>query len=980
MLHAIDILKYYGLYDTVMRGDAMDGNEENIQHFGVGYFDNPPGRGSGRFAYGSGSNPFQHVGNFLRRVAEYEAQGLTQSQIAKQMQCTVTSLRAQISLAKHLARNESVDKAEKLRAKGYSLRAIAAEMNIPEATVRSLLDEKRKARMNAAMGVAEALKKEVDEKGIIDIGKGTEHFLGTTSGKLDEAVEILRLYGYEVYGGSQEQMLNPQKRTIIKAIAVPGTPEKDIYDPEKVHNVGNIISYDGGETFEPGFAYPESMDSSRLKIIYPAEGGKEKDGLVELRPGCKDLDLGDSTYAQVRILVDGTHYIKGMAVYGDEKDFPPGVDVLFNVSKPDGTPLKDAPKGQETVLKKIKSDPSNPFGSLIKDQEHGGQYYWYDENGEKHLGLINKRADAGDWEEWAKTLPAQFLSKQPLKLINSQLQLAELERKQEFDDILALTNETVKKKLLLDFAEECDTAAATLKAAALPGQRYQVILPLDVKDGEVYAPNYEDGTIVALVRYPHGGTFEIPILKVNNKNPEGERMIGKSGNIDAIGINAETAAKLSGADFDGDTVQVIPCNSSNSSVHIQSREGLEGLTGFDPHLEYPYREGRKLMTKSNTQKQMGEVTNLITDMQIFGANDDEVAAAVRHSMVIIDAEKHKLDYTKSAEDNNIADLKDKYQGHYTEDGRYSTGANTLISRANASVRVSQTQGQPSIDPKTGELVWKLSDKRFYEEKKTVPVKDPNNPRRNLKDEKGNTVVETYIDQNGKEKPVKVPTGKIVERTKEVTAMSTVKDAYDLMSPKRTEKEKAYGDYANYMKSLANQARLEYLAAKQRTPRVSKEAKETYKTEVEDLQRKLVLAESNSPKERQAQRLAKIGTKYRVDALDEEPTKKERQKIETQELAKARATVGAKRYKFEITDREWEAIQAHAIADSTLSKMLEYADPDRVRQLSTPRATTTITPTQQNRIKAMSANGYSNAEIAKAVGVSTSTVLNYLKQK
>lgn len=59
--------------------------------------------------------------------------------------------------------------------------------------------------------------------------------------------------------------------------------------------------------------------------------GVEKDGTVEIRRGVKDLDLGESHYAQVRILVDNDKYIKGMAFYSD--DLPDGVDVVFNTNK-----------------------------------------------------------------------------------------------------------------------------------------------------------------------------------------------------------------------------------------------------------------------------------------------------------------------------------------------------------------------------------------------------------------------------------------------------------------------------------------------------------------------------------------------------------------------------------------------------------------------------------------------------------------------
>ena len=140
------------------------------------------------------------------------------------------------------------------------------------------------------------------------------------------------------------------------------------------------MSHDDGETFDK-FVYPKSMDSSRLKIRYAEDGGIQKDGVIEIRRGVDDLSLGDSHYAQVRILVDGNRYLKGMAVYSD--DLPDGVDVMFNTNKKKGTPTSD-------VLKKVKDDPDNPFGSLIKA---GGQSYYIDADGKRQLSLINKRAE-----------------------------------------------------------------------------------------------------------------------------------------------------------------------------------------------------------------------------------------------------------------------------------------------------------------------------------------------------------------------------------------------------------------------------------------------------------------------------------------------------------------------------------------------------------------------------------------------------------
>ena len=126
--------------------------------------------------------------------------------------------------------------------------------------------------------------------------------------------------------------------------------------PKEEHKFTIHHSTDGGVTFNE-LKKPTSIDSKRISICYGDEGGLNKDGVIEIRRGVPDLDLGNSHYAQVRILVDGTHYLKGMAMYSD--DIPDGVDIVFNTNKKSGT-------DKMNVLKPIKDDPENPFGALIK--------------------------------------------------------------------------------------------------------------------------------------------------------------------------------------------------------------------------------------------------------------------------------------------------------------------------------------------------------------------------------------------------------------------------------------------------------------------------------------------------------------------------------------------------------------------------------------------------------------------------------------
>lgn len=888
--------------------------EEILMHYGMP-------RRSGRYPWGSGDNPYQHSGDFLSRIDELKSQGLRETEIAAQLGLTTTQLRTQMSLAKDERRSLQVSTAKGLREKGYSLNEIAEKMGFAnDSSVRSLLNENSEARMNQAKTTADFLKKMIDEKGMIDVGTGVERELGISREKLNQALYILEMEGYPVYGGGVPQVTNPGKQTNIKVICPPGTEHREIYDFDNVHSVKDydqILSEDG-QKVRPAFQYPESMDSSRLKINYAEDGGIQKDGVIEIRRGVDDLSLGDSHYAQVRIMVDGTHYLKGMAVYSD--DLPDGVDVLFNTNKKTGTPMTD-------VLKKIKDDPDNPFGSLIK--EHGGQSYYIDKDGNEKLSLINKRAEEGDWGEWSDHLPSQFLSKQSMTLINKQLGLATADKVAEYDEICALTNPTVKKTLLKSFADDCDSAAVHLQAAALPRQKYQVILPLTtIKDTEVYAPNYKNGEQVALIRYPHGGTFEIPVLTVNNKQPEGKKVLGNTPK-DAIGINSKVAERLSGADFDGDTVMVIP---TGGKIKITSTHPLKGLEGFDPKEKYgPDSTTQPYKRMKNTQTEMGKVSNLITDMTLKGATEDELARAVRHSMVVIDAEKHNLDYKRSEQDNGIASLKKKYQGR-VEDGKYKEGAATLISRAKSEVSVPKRKGSPPIN-EDGSLSYKTADDLTYVDKKT---------------------------------------GKTKTRTQASTQMAEAKDARTLSSG--TPQEEAYASYANKMKSLANQARKEMVS----TGKIpySASAKAAYQNEVDSLNAKLNVALKNAPRERQAQVIANATVTAKKQA-NPDMTNAEIKKANQQALTAARKQVGAERKPVVITDREWEAIQAGAISESKLTQILNNADIDSLRQRATPRATTTLSTAKQNKIASMSASGYSTSEIAEALGISTSTVSKYL---
>ena len=900
--------------------------EDILVHYGVK-------RRSGRYPYGSGEDPYQHTGDFVSRYQELKKTGISETDLAKALGFeTTTDLRSAYRQANNERKRLLADRARSLKDDGLGYSQIGRELGVNESTVRSWLNENREVNQRRAVKTAERLKEEIKEKGCIDVGAGVERELGVSAGKLSEALDILKSEGYVVEGIGVPQVGNTKNRTTVKVVHDPSITTRELYqDYSKIKSVGNYYSTDGGERWYKR-EYPASIDSSRVKIKYGDEGpkgntGADKDGVIEIRRGVADLDLGNSHYAQVRILVDGSHYLKGMAMYSD--DIPDGVDIVFNTNKKTGTPKMD-------VLKPIQDDKDNPFGAYIKAE---GQYHYTGKDGKEHLGAINKLKEEGDWDKSSRNLSQQFLSKQPLQLVKKQLSLTYADYDSQYDDIMKVSNPVVKKKLLNEFAGKCDSATIHLKAAALPRQQTRVLLPItQLKDTEVYAPYLRNGEKVALVRYPHGGTFEIPVLTVNNKNASAKKILGNA--TDAIGINSKVAEVLSGADFDGDTAIVIPVNSRVRVVSTK-REGtaFEELNDFDPKSAYPYREGMTVMTKQRTQREMGIVSNLITDMTIRGAKPEEIVRAVKHSMVVIDAAKHKLDFKQSEKDNGIAELKKKYQPRYDDDGNVVGygGASTLLSRRKQTVQVPERRGSSRINKETGEVEYKESGR-------------------------------TYIDSKGNK----------VKAMQNVPLISTVEDMRSLSSGHPV--ENAYADYGNKMKALARKARKE--AANMEGLKYSSSANKVYAKEVGDLNNALDIAERNAPKERRAQNIANSVIKAKIQdnpELGDKANKKMLEKVRSAAIEDARISVGAsgKETRIHITEKQWEAIQAGAITSTKLSKILKYTDPDELKSLAMPKSKTTLTTAKQNKLKQMHNSGYTIAEIADELGVSTGTVSKYL---
>lgn len=892
-----------------------------LEHYGTP-------RHSGRYPWGSGENPYQHSISFLASINEIKKENpkATDKEIADLLGMTTTDLRARRSRANDEIRAAKAAEAQRLVDKGVSKTEIARRMGLSsESSVRSLLKQGVSERAQATQNTINVLKDAVSKYQYIDIGPGSEIDVGISATRLKTAYKALEEQGYKVYNLKVDQ-LGTGYKTTIKTLCPPGTEYMELVrNRDKISPILGKYSEDNGKTFldlEP----PVSVDPNRVKVVYKEEGGAERDGTILLRPGVEDISLGQAHYAQVRIKVGEDRYLKGMAMYGDPKDFPKGVDLMFNTNKT----REEAPT-QMDALKATKEDEDNPFGATVRQRHYIGK------DGEEHLSAINivgnlaNANEEGNWGGWSKTISSQVLSKQPVATAKKQLNKKYQESEEEFNEIMSLTNPAVRKHLLAKFADTCDADAVHLDAAGLPRQQWHVILPFpDIPDNEVYAPNYKDGENVVLIRYPHAGKFEIQSLTVNNKLPSPKAAIPNA--KDAVGINNNVAKRLSGADFDGDTVLVIPNNNGDLKVSPP----LKALEDFDPSERYPAYPG---MTKVgpnvaagedgfNKGKEMGSVSNLITDMTIKKATDAEIARAVKHSMVVIDAQKHNLNWKQSAIDNDIAGLKKKYQG-----GK-NRGASTIVSRAKAEARVNQRKMRVDIDPETG--------KKVYHE-----------------------TGETYTDKKGK----------VHYRTTKSTKMAEVDDAYQITSDPSNPlpMEKVYADYANRMKALGNEARKAYLATPNQT--YSPSAAKTYAAERASLTIKLNNALKNSQRERQAQLMANqvVAMKRRENPeMDNEQVRR----LKGQALSAARARNGALKDRIKIEPREWEAIQAGAITNTQLVKILNNTEISIVRSYATPRKGSGLEPSDIARARTMLASGkYTQAEIASLLGVSTSTINN-----
>lgn len=944
------------------------GREIILKHYGVK-------RKSGRYPW----DPSLHLPKnykFIEDRDEMKKRGLSDNEIAKQMGLSTTVYRSKVTIAKEELKQYNMQRISKLQSEGMIIDDIAKTIGTTGQTVRNYLDEIKNPNKSARAqrvqteAVADTLEAAVKRSKYIDVGKGVEIQMGISKEKLKSGLNALVESGeYEVHNLRIAQVTDKNNSTPVKVLTKKGVERSEIYkNMDKVRPVEEFAINGDARMFQQ-MERPKSIGWDRVHIRYAIPEGQKghgtnddgamMDGAMFLRPGVKDLNLGKASYAQVRIAVGDTHYLKGMALYGTEEMFkgiPKGTDIIFNTNK-------TANKTPQEVLKELKKNPEggapidgpNPFGATVKRQNtlvdaKGNPVYKpgvKDRFGNKvpQIGSVNIVNEEGDWGSWSKALSAQFLSKQPTTVVHERLKATMKQVQDEYESIQKVTNPVIKKQLMESFVSDLESKQVHMKAAAPKGFQGHVILPVpDMKENEVYAPNYKNGEKVVLIRYPHGGRFEIPELTVNN-NSVARKMISKD-SPDAIGIHPKVASKMSGADFDGDTAYVIP----NNKGKFKSRDSLKELKNFDPNM-YADKPGTFTpITKRYQQTLMGVVSNLITDMTLQGAPSNEIARAVKHSMVVIDAEKHKLNYKRSAEENGIDALMKRYMTH-VDKVKYGD-----LERYNPKTR----RVDKVIDP--DKLKKDLTPGKEYTSASTI-----------ISRHKQSVITDGYQVEVPDPKSKSGGTKMVWRNKKETYLVNMVKDANVFLGPNATKTEHHYADYINELKAFKNKVDSEMSGIKM--PARDPKAAKIYAEEVLSMKDKVNQVKINRIKERQAQRMAEVSSKAEIARRSEDEVlkKDEISRIKQQALNKARSMVGAERTPVTITDDEWDAVQSNAVSGTLLKELVSFMDDSQLKSLATPRANKQMTDARKSKAKALLANGYTIAQVAEALGVSSSTI-------
>ena len=307
-------------------------------------------RKSGRYPWGSGEHPYQDE-PWFKGWGELRAQGKSEKDIAEEFGMTLKEVRYRYSYGKDAEKAANIAHAQELRyTRQMSPKAIAEKMGVSESTVNAWLKPSTEERVRETRDLADKLVESASKnKNIkaIDVGKGVSNILGCNPTKLEAALTVLKDEGYLIVKKPVPNPSNIKKNTEMMFLYVPPKSWNGLSEEEKTKKAFRDISVNLDKIEPPcdvhidennktsiGIEPPKSVSSSRVSVAYQSP----KDGLIEIRRGVPDLYMGETRYNQVRIAVDDTHYIKGVAVYSDK--LPDGVDILVHSNKKEGVPLK----------------------------------------------------------------------------------------------------------------------------------------------------------------------------------------------------------------------------------------------------------------------------------------------------------------------------------------------------------------------------------------------------------------------------------------------------------------------------------------------------------------------------------------------------------------------------------------------------------------------------------------------------------------
>ena len=201
-------------------------------HSGKAHDEDPPGRGSGRYPFGSGERAHQHSWDTLTRINKLKAQGMSDKEIAKAMGWTMevydkktkqmttegntSRYKAEKEIAVHEVAMDKYDEVTWYRThndpktgKPYTTSEIARLMGFKnESSLRSFEESSKFSSESPIFKAAEQVKANIERTGYLDVGKGTNLYLGITDDRMKTVLAVLEKEGYQVVNDVQVKQLN----------------------------------------------------------------------------------------------------------------------------------------------------------------------------------------------------------------------------------------------------------------------------------------------------------------------------------------------------------------------------------------------------------------------------------------------------------------------------------------------------------------------------------------------------------------------------------------------------------------------------------------------------------------------------------------------------------------------------------------------------------------------------------------------------